>query len=50
MDWLHKNNAAIHCAQGTLSFIDSQESQVLVSRWVGYAPLRVVKTAKLING
>ena len=25
MDWLHKNNAIIHCAQGTLFFIDSQE-------------------------
>ena len=50
MDWLHKNNAVIHCAQGTLSFIDSQESQVLVSGRVGYAPLRVVKIAKLIKG
>ena len=50
MDWLHKNNAVIHCAQETLSFIDSQESQVLVSRRVGYAPLRVVKIAKLVKG
>ena len=49
MDWLHKNNAVIHCAQGTLSFINSQESQVLVSGRVGYAPLRVVKIAKLVK-
>ena len=30
MDWLHKNNAIIHCAQGSLSFIDAQGNQVLV--------------------
>ena len=50
MDWLHKNNAVIHCAQGTLSFIDPQGSQALVSGRVGYAPLRVVKIVKLVKG
>ena len=49
MDWLHKNNAVIHCAQGTLSFIDPQGSQALASRRVGYAPLRVIKIAKLVK-
>ena len=50
MDWLHKNNAVIHCAQGTLSFLDSQESQALVSGRVGHAPLRIVKISKLVKG
>ena len=50
MDWLHKNNAVIHCAQGTLSFIDSQENQALVSGRAGYAPLRIVKISKLVRG
>ena len=50
MDWLHKNNAVIHCAQGTLSFIDSQESKALVTGRVGYAPMRMVKISKLIKG
>ena len=50
MDWLHKNNAVIHCTQGTLSFTDPQGSQALVLGRVGYAPLRVVKIAKLVKG
>ena len=50
MDWLHKNNVVIHCAQGTLSFIESQGNQALVSGRVGYAPLRIVKISKLVKG
>ena len=50
MDWLHKNNAIIHCAQGTLSFVDSQDNQVLVSGQARYAPLKLVKFAKLVKG
>ena len=50
MDWLHKNNAAIHCAHRTLSFVKSQENQALVSRRKGYAPLRIVKISKLVKG
>ena len=50
MDWLHKNNAVIHCTQGILSFTDPQGIQALVSKKAGYAPLRVVKIAKLVKG
>ena len=49
MDWLHKNNAIIHCTQGTPSFTDPQGSQALVSGRARYAPLRVVKIAKLVK-
>ena len=50
MDWLHKNNDVAHCVHKTISFVESQENQALVSRRVGYAPLRVVKVARLIKG
>ena len=50
MDWLYKNNAVIHCAHGTLSFVGSQENQASVSGRVKNAPLRVVKVARLIKG
>ena len=50
MDWLYKNNAVIHCAHKTISFVDSQENQALVSGRVENAPLRVVKVARPIKG
>ena len=50
MDWLHKNNVVIHCTQGTLSFTDPQGIQALVLGRAGYAPLRIVKIAKLVKG
>ena len=50
MDWLYKNNVVIHCAHGTISFVDSQENQASVSGRVGNAPLRVVKAARILKG
>ena len=50
MDWLNKNNAGIHCAHETISFVDSQKNHALVSGRVGNTPLRVVKAARLIKG
>ena len=49
IDCLYKNNSVIHCAQKTISFVDSQENQASVSRRVGYALLRVVKIVKLVK-
>ena len=50
MDWLYKNNPIIHYAHKTISFVDSQGNQALVSGRVGNAPLRVVKVTILIKG
>ena len=50
MDWLYKSNVVIHCAHGTISFVDSQGNQASVSGKVGNAPFRVVKVARLLKG
>ena len=50
MDWLSKNQADIHCSQGTVTFFSSSGERVQIHGRRGKAPLRVVKAKQLMKG
>ncbi|MCO5599699.1 hypothetical protein L7F22_053804 [Adiantum nelumboides] len=50
MDWLSKNQAHIHCAQGNLSFQNCLGEEVLVQGTNGRPKAHLVKASRLIKG
>ena len=50
MDWLSKNLASIHCATGSVNFMDNHNQEVTVQGKNGNPQARLVKASRLLKG
>ena len=50
MDWLSANRASIHCANGTVTFRNNQDQEMLVQGKNSAPKARLVKANRLIKG
>ena len=50
MDWLRSRHANIHCAQGTFSFLDDRNQEVLVQGKNGQPKAKLTKAKRLMKG
>ena len=50
MDWLRSRHANIHCAQGTFSFLDDRNHEILVQGKNGQPKSKLSKSKRLMKG
>ena len=50
MDWLRSRHANIHCAQGTFSFLDDRNQEILVQGKNGKPKAKLSKAKRLMKG